>query len=72
MRLPAVADTIEEARYQARQGGRSTVAGLDIQKALLEYRIPTDGALQQAFPPQPRSAALFGQPRRMRGDGNPA
>ena len=33
MRLPGVADTIEEARYQARQSGRSTVAGVDIQKS---------------------------------------
>ncbi len=41
MRLPAVADTIYEARYQARQNGRSAVAGVDIQKGLLEYRIPT-------------------------------
>jgi len=59
MRLPAVADTIEEARYQARQSGRSVVAGVDIQKALLHYRIPTDGALQQAFAPRPRHAALI-------------
>jgi hypothetical protein len=52
MRLPAVTDTIEEARYQARQSGRLRIAGVDIQKALLEYRIPTAGALQRAFAPQ--------------------
>jgi hypothetical protein len=61
MRLPAVADTIEEARYQARQDGRSAVDGVDIRKALLEYRIPTDGALQQAFASQPRREALTRQ-----------
>jgi hypothetical protein len=53
MRLPAMADTIEEARYQARQDDRSVVTGVDIQKALLQYRIPTDGALHQAFAPRP-------------------
>jgi hypothetical protein len=57
MRLAAMADTIEEARYQARQDHRSVVTGVDIQKALLEYRIPTDGALQQAFAPKPRNPA---------------
>jgi len=61
MRLPAVADTIEDTRYQARQSCRSTVAGVDIQKALLEYRIPTDGALQQAFAPRPRREDLSEQ-----------
>jgi hypothetical protein len=58
MRLPAMADTIEEARYQARQDDRSVVTGVDIQKALLQYRIPTDGALHQAFAPWPRREAL--------------
>jgi hypothetical protein len=52
MRLVAAADTIEEARYHARQVGRYGVTALDLQKALLEYRIPTDGALQRAFAPQ--------------------
>jgi hypothetical protein len=72
MRLPAVADTIHEARYQARQNGRSIVTGVDIQKALLEYRIPTDGALQQAFPPRPTREALVGRTSRMRGHGRVA
>ena len=36
MRLLAVADTTEEARYQARQRGRSTVASMNIQEALLQ------------------------------------
>ena len=49
MSLPAVADSIQEARYQARKNGRSHIAAEDIQKALLEYQIPSDGALQQAF-----------------------
>jgi hypothetical protein len=31
------------------QKGRSIVAGIDIQKALLECRIPTDRAPKQAF-----------------------
>jgi hypothetical protein len=65
MRLPALADTIEEARYRARQSGRSNVAGVDIQKALLEYRIPTDGALQQAFARRPRREVLIGQMTRI-------
>jgi hypothetical protein len=49
MRLPAVAATIEEARYQARQAGRSHVVATDIRAALLDYQIPSDEALQQAF-----------------------
>jgi hypothetical protein len=34
--------------------GDPTVAGVDNQKALLEYRIPTDVILQQAFGPRSR------------------
>jgi hypothetical protein len=49
MRLPAVADTVEEARYQARKHGRSHVLATDIRTALLDYQIPSDEALQQAF-----------------------
>jgi hypothetical protein len=49
MRLPAVANTIEEARYQARKQGRSHVLATDIRTALLDYQIPSDEALQQAF-----------------------
>jgi hypothetical protein len=49
MRLPAVANTIDEARYQARKHGRSRVLATDIRAALLDYQIPSDTALQQAF-----------------------
>jgi hypothetical protein len=51
MRLPAVSNTIEEARYQARRHGRSNVLATDIRTALLDYQIPSDEALQQAFEP---------------------
>jgi hypothetical protein len=51
MRLPAVAETIQEARYQARKNGRSQISATDIRSALLDYRIPSDEALQQAFEP---------------------
>jgi hypothetical protein len=51
MRLPAVSNTIEEARYQARRHGRSNVLAIDIRTALLDYQIPSDEALQQAFEP---------------------
>jgi hypothetical protein len=54
MRLPAVAETIQEARYQARKNGRSQIAATDIRSALLDYRIPSDEALQQAFEPAAR------------------
>ena len=46
MRLPAVADTIEEARYRARLERRPQVAAEDIQAAILDYRIPSNKALQ--------------------------
>ena len=51
MRLPAVANTVEEARYQARKHGRSHVLATDIRTALLDYQIPSDEALHQAFQP---------------------
>ena len=55
MRLPAAADTIGEARHQARKHGRSVIAATDIRAALLDYQIPSDEALQQAFePPEKR------------------
>jgi hypothetical protein len=38
MRLPAVAATVEEARYQARKAGRQHVVATDIRTALLAYR----------------------------------
>jgi hypothetical protein len=49
MRLPAVANTVEEARYQARKHGHSNVRAIDVRTALLDYQIPSDEALQQAF-----------------------
>ena len=49
MRLPAVANTIDEARYQARRHGRSQILATDIRTALLDYQIPSDDALQQTF-----------------------
>jgi AAA domain len=49
MRLPAVANTVEEARYQARKHNRSQILATDIRAALLDYQIPSDEALQQAF-----------------------
>jgi hypothetical protein len=49
LRLPAVANTIEEARYQARKHNRSRLLATDIRAALLNYQIPSDAALQQAF-----------------------
>lgn len=49
MRLPAVAATVEEARSEARKNGRSQVVATDIRDALLNYQIPSDEAMQQAF-----------------------
>jgi hypothetical protein len=49
MRLPAVVVTVEEARYQARKAGRAHIVATDIRTALLDYQIPSDEALQQAF-----------------------
>ena len=49
MRLPAVVNTVEEARYQARKHGRSNVLATDVRTALFDYQIPSDEALQQAF-----------------------
>jgi len=51
MRLPAVANTVDEARYQARRHGRSQILATDIRTALLDYQIPSDEALHGAFRP---------------------
>jgi len=62
MRLPAIAATVEEARYQARKAGRSSVVATDIRTALLDYQIPSDEALQSAFQtdqPSVRPAITF-------------
>lgn len=53
MRLPAVSNTIQEARYQARTAGRSHIVGADLRTALLDYQIPSDEALQRAFETSP-------------------
>jgi len=49
MQLPAVSDTITEARYQARKHGRLAVTAIDLRNALLDYQIPSDEALREAF-----------------------
>jgi AAA domain len=49
MPLPAVSDTVEEARYQARKNGRTNITAGDLRNALLDFRIPSDAALQRAF-----------------------
>lgn len=49
MRLPGVANTVEEARYQACKAGRVHIVATDIRTALLDYQIPSDQALQCAF-----------------------
>jgi KaiC/GvpD/RAD55 family RecA-like ATPase len=49
MRLPAIAATVEEARYQALKAGRSSVIATDIRTAILDYQIPSDEALHGAF-----------------------
>jgi hypothetical protein len=49
MRLPAVVDTITDARHQAREHGRFSVSATNLRTALLNYRIPSDEAWQLAF-----------------------
>jgi len=49
MPIAAVSDAITEARYQARKNRRGYVASTDLRSALLNYCIPSDSALQQAF-----------------------
>ena len=49
MRLPTVTATVDEARCQARKAGRTHIVAADIRTALLDYQVPSDGALQQAF-----------------------
>jgi hypothetical protein len=52
MRLPAIAATVDEVRYQARKHGRPFILAADLRSALLDYQIPSDKALQQAFEPE--------------------
>jgi hypothetical protein len=51
MRLPAIANTVEEARFRARQGNRTYVTATDLHSALLNYQIPSDTALRSVFEP---------------------
>lgn len=68
MPLPAVSDTIEEARYQAQKNGRSHIAVRDLRNALLDFRIPSDAALQRAFErPEKRRIATCGSVEALTG-----
>jgi hypothetical protein len=60
MRLPEVAATVEEVRYQARKTSRSHVIATNLRSALLDYQIPSDEALQQAFEPRRERGGLNG------------
>jgi hypothetical protein len=51
MRLPAITNTVEEARYQARRHGRSQILATDIRAAILDYQIPSDEAVRESFQP---------------------
>jgi len=62
IRLPAVAGIIDKARYQAALKRPLDRRQHKIFKSLLEYRIPTEGALRQAFWPRQRREVLIGQP----------
>jgi AAA domain-containing protein len=68
MSLPAVSDTIEEARYQAQRNGRTQIAAADLRKAVMDFRIPSDTALQRAFENPARcrierTSRVFASPR---------
>jgi hypothetical protein len=69
MPLPAVADTISEARHQAREHARISIAATDIRAALLDYQIPSGEALRRAFDSKARRLSSdvaepqFGVPR---------
>ena len=63
MPLPAVSDTIEEARYQARRKGRTQLAGSDLRNAVMDFRIPSDAALERVFGNRARST--IGRPGRV-------
>lgn len=58
MPIAAVSDTIVEARCQARRGGRTRITAGNLRSALLNYRIPSDAALQQAFQPTEKRRKL--------------
>ena len=64
MPLAAISDTVEEARYQARKNGRVQIAAGELRNALLDFRIPSDAALQRAFEkPEKRRIALVARER---------
>ena len=68
MPLPAVSDTIEEARYQALKSGRTQIVAGDLRNALLDFRIPSDTALQRAFEnPKKGRIVTLGNPQRTTG-----
>jgi predicted ATP-dependent protease len=58
MRLPAVANTVDEARDQARKAGRSQILSTDIRAALHDYQIPSDEALRESFQPTKKRPEL--------------
>ena len=62
MRLPAVADAIAEAQYEARKHQRSHLVGTDIRSALLDYQIPSSEALRSAFEPPVRRQRFIPPP----------
>jgi hypothetical protein len=51
---------VDEVRYQARKDGRKFIAAADLRNALLDYQIPSDEALQQAFEPLSERRRLYG------------
>jgi len=69
MQLAAVAKTVEEARYQARKAGRSHIVAADIRTALLDYQIPSDQALQNAWDSPPHPTGKTGATVRVRTAG---
>lgn len=68
MPLPAISDAIEEARHQARKSGRTQIVAGDLRNALLDFRIPSDTALQRAFEiPKKGRVATFESPQKAAG-----
>jgi hypothetical protein len=72
MQLPAVANTISEARHQARAHARISIAATDIRAALLDYQIPSGEALRRAFETKTRCASSNVEPQFGRGVTSPA
>jgi hypothetical protein len=61
LRLPAVADAIDEAQYQAGLRGRGCITGEDLHTALMYYRIPSEGALRQLFSSHTKDLVFAGR-----------